>query len=625
MASGSMIGGRFRVDRLLGQGGMAEVYGTTDLATGRPTAVKLLKRDVASEGEAVERLKREARVLQSLDHPGIVKLETFGALDDSRIFIAMEWLVGETLGTRLRRVTTLEPEELTPIVTGVCGALEAAHHHGVIHRDLKPDNIFLVQSDSAPVKVLDFGVSKVTGSDQLTATGEVLGTPRYMAPEQLAAERDLDARTDVYALGVLLYEALAGRPPFLATVPTELIVAILHGKAAPLRAYCPNLSEALTAVVTRAMARAREARFPSAAALAAAWGDAVPAAPAVASPRAASTVALGSMSRADLPESSLLAAGPAARPGTFSQFAQAPAMPAAPGRPGLPVPGSAPPIPRTAHQAVNSPAPAVGSSSRAAQTPPREAFSTGPIRLPTHSGRVVLIAVGLLAGMVSAAVAVWALRTFGDSHGFALPPLFHAPLEPEEAPAPALASSPGPAPTVSPIAPSADSAAAPSADSSADSTGETGSGTHEKSVPVLTPESSDPRPVERSVAPPRSSPSKVVRSRRRRARSRSARRVPAMATTTAGQPDSRSARELLREARSLLRQGETERCLELVSRALQRHGGSSALRLQGDCFLRAGKRPEALRAYERFCQLAGDHPAIGEVRGLVESLGGQCR
>ena len=133
-------------------------------------------------------------------------------------------------------------QELAPIVAGACGGLSAAHDAGIVHRDLKPDNLFLAETTQGmQVKLLDFGISKVTGSDKLTHTGEVLGTPRYMAPEQLSAERDLDGRTDVYALGVILYEALAGSPPFVASTPTDLIIAILHGKSAPLRSFRPDL------------------------------------------------------------------------------------------------------------------------------------------------------------------------------------------------------------------------------------------------------------------------------------------------------------------------------------------------------------------------------------------------
>ena len=609
LPGGSVVGGRFRVECLLGRGGMAEVYGTTDLASGRRVAVKLLKRDVAGREEAVERLKREARVLQSLDHPGIVRLETFGALEDGRIFIAMEWLEGETLGSRLRRVGSLGAAELTPIVCGVCDALEAAHRTGVVHRDLKPDNVFLLNSEERPVKVLDFGVSKVTGSDQLTATGEVLGTPRYMAPEQLAAERDLDGRTDVYALGIVLYEALAGRPPFLASVPTELIVAILHGKAAPIRSYCPNLAEGVAAVVTRAMARARAARFPSAVAMSQAWLDAAPAAPPMEVVRPGiSTVALGSMSRADLPEAPRLAETPVVRPGTFRQFAQAGTLPAISAPQGLAAPGAASgALPQGgAPQALAVPVVAQPPpTDRHVASPAPKGYPSGSYALPTHSGRVLLIAVGLFAGVLSAAAAVWALRTFWKSPTREDTSGFDVPAESTRSTMPPL-DGPGAAPppvgaAVPPVEPRSGSGETPVAELPAGMSEQTSS-------------SQAPRP-------------EPARSRRRRS---STRRRRSVAKAQSPIPmtearDERSVREVLRDARTALREGNTGACLEQVGIALAKNGGSSALRLQGDCFLRAGNRAAALRSYERFCRLAGDHPAIGEVRGLVESMGGHCR
>ena len=215
-AVGAVIAGRFRIERSLGEGGMAEVFQAHDMAARHPVAIKLLKKDIANNPEAIERLRREAQVLERLDHPAVVKLETFGKLEDGRLFIAMEMLKGETLGDRMRREGRVDPADLSPVVAGACAGLAAAHDAGIVHRDLKPDNIFLEETDAGmQVKLLDFGISKVTGSDKLTQTGEVLGTPRYMAPEQLSAERDLDGRTDVYAMGVILYEALAGarRPP----------------------------------------------------------------------------------------------------------------------------------------------------------------------------------------------------------------------------------------------------------------------------------------------------------------------------------------------------------------------------------------------------------------------------
>ena len=276
---GDIVAGRFRIESELGHGGMARVFRVTDIATSKPFALKLLRAEIANDEEAIARLRREGELLDKLDNPAIVGIETYGKLEDGRLFLVMELLEGVTLGERIRQAKRLDPEELTPIVTGVVAGLHAAHQAGVVHRDLKPDNIFLTRAKTArgmetQVKILDFGISKAVGFERLTRTGQVLGTPRYMAPEQLAADHDLDARVDVYALGVILYEALAGQPPFVAVSPSELIVAILHGKITPLRVYRPDLGDAALTVVGRAMARAREARYGSARELAEAWVDA---------------------------------------------------------------------------------------------------------------------------------------------------------------------------------------------------------------------------------------------------------------------------------------------------------------------------------------------------------------
>ena len=279
-AAGSVIAGRFRVDVLLGSGGMATVYRAKDLATNKHVALKLLRRELSTIPEAASRFRREGELLQGFTHPGIVRVETFGALEDGTLFLAMELLEGETLGQMMRRRGALDPDEVAPILTGACAALASAHAKGIVHRDLKPDNVFLVRAEGASeddfqVKLLDFGISKVFGSERLTQTGELLGTPRYMAPEQLAADHDLDGRVDVYALGVMLYETLAACPPFLGSTPSDLIVAILNGKVAPLRSVRADLPPEIESVVMRTMARAREARYATPEALANAFVSAL--------------------------------------------------------------------------------------------------------------------------------------------------------------------------------------------------------------------------------------------------------------------------------------------------------------------------------------------------------------
>ena len=264
LEKGELIAGRYRIESTLGSGGMAVVYRAMDLATHRPVALKLMRRELNADRQAAARFAREGELLRTrLSHPSIVSAETYGELDNGALFMAMELLVGETLGQKLRREQTISLELCARVLVAVCAGLAVAHGEGVIHRDLKPDNIFLVSSDSSPelrVKILDFGISKIFGSERLTQTGQVIGTPRYMAPEQLRAE-DLDERVDVYALGVIAYEALAGKSPFAHVSASEAIVAIVNGKAEPLRHARPDVPEEVERVVMRAFAKDKKSRF----------------------------------------------------------------------------------------------------------------------------------------------------------------------------------------------------------------------------------------------------------------------------------------------------------------------------------------------------------------------------
>ena len=222
--AGEMVAGRYRIERPLGEGGMAQVFQATDLAGGAAVALKILRREVAESPEAVRRLRQEGEVLSQLQHPAIVSVHTYGQLESGQLFLAMELLEGETLRERLRRETRLDPEPLAPVVAGIVAGLEAAHGAGVVHRDLKPDNVFLARlpgQTGFQVKILDFGISKVAGGDRLTRTGQVLGTPRYMAPEHFL-RRQLGPQTDVFALASTFYEMLAGR----RAIPGENIDAI---------------------------------------------------------------------------------------------------------------------------------------------------------------------------------------------------------------------------------------------------------------------------------------------------------------------------------------------------------------------------------------------------------------
>jgi serine/threonine-protein kinase len=253
---------------------MGAVFEAEDTTTGEAVAVKVLHPEFFADPDIHRRFRRESSILTALEHPGIVRLLGVGTDEAGRSWTAMELLRGETLHDAMQREKKLAPSALLPIVDGICDALGAVHEHGVVHGDLKPGNIFLTR-EGAGVKLVDFGLSKVTGLDRLTKTGEVIGTPAYMAPELLTGEGELDGRVDTYALGVILYEALAGRQPFTERNPGKLMFDIVMGKHTPLIEAAPDVDPKVAAVVMKAMSSDRQARYADPHALAAALRDAL--------------------------------------------------------------------------------------------------------------------------------------------------------------------------------------------------------------------------------------------------------------------------------------------------------------------------------------------------------------
>jgi serine/threonine protein kinase len=249
---GFFFADRFKIDEVLGSGGMGTVYDAHDMQTGHRVALKVLKK-TKSSGESAERFRREAEILASIDHPGIVGIHGFGAAPDGTLWLAMEYLEGVTLREKVSRDGPMDPAELCPIITAACAALSETHARGVVHRDLKPDNIFLTSSTPPEVKILDFGLSLTLTSKKLTATGTIIGTPRYMAPEQIKSAHAAGAQADVYALGVIAYECLAGQSPFVASDHGQLLGAILTGRTQPLAALKPDYPEALDACLKKAI------------------------------------------------------------------------------------------------------------------------------------------------------------------------------------------------------------------------------------------------------------------------------------------------------------------------------------------------------------------------------------
>ncbi len=262
----AVIDDRYELVELLGSGGMAEVYLARDGVLDRNVALKVLRKQYADDEEFVERFRQEAKSAAKLSHPNIVSIYDQGRSEDGAYYMAMEYVPGETLKDRIREEGALSPAEATRIVLQVAGALQAAHERGVIHRDIKPQNVLLTEKGDA--KVTDFGIARaVSAVTRMTRTGVVLGTAGYMSPEQARGEPGGPA-SDLYSLGVVLYEMLTGNLPYEAE--SALVQAIKHISEPPSspREANPEVPEALDALTVRLLAKDPEERYPSAAALA---------------------------------------------------------------------------------------------------------------------------------------------------------------------------------------------------------------------------------------------------------------------------------------------------------------------------------------------------------------------
>lgn len=265
---GTLLAGRFRLDRRLGEGGMGIVWAATNTTTLRRVAIKLLKNERADDPHVKRRFLREGRAASAVHHPNVVEIFDVLELEDGTPAMVMELLEGESLGQRVRRKRVLPLAEVAEVLMPAVAAIGTAHAAGVVHRDLKPDNIFLSNGheNAVVVKVLDFGIAKITGekepghTDGLTGTGAMLGTPYYMAPEQLFTDETIDYRCDIWALGCILYECLAGVRPTQGENFADIIKLIARNAIVPLSEVAPQVPVEVSDLVTRMLSPDKEKR-----------------------------------------------------------------------------------------------------------------------------------------------------------------------------------------------------------------------------------------------------------------------------------------------------------------------------------------------------------------------------
>lgn len=282
MSSPRVLDGKYRLGKQIGEGGMGAVYEAEHLGLGARVAVKLLSESGVTDRKATARFRREARAMGAIRHENVVAVMDTGSDEDGVPYLVMELLEGESLSAVLRRDKFLTAKRASWIATQVLAGLSAAHDNGIVHRDLKPGNVFLSEQHGGveKVKILDFGISKLADASMtlnVTAEGAMIGTPNYMAPEQIRGDQNLDSRVDIYAVGILMYRMVTGRLPYAATSSDDLYRKVLDGKPVRPRARRPDIPEQLESVIMRAMHSERERRYHSASALRKAIHEAMPA------------------------------------------------------------------------------------------------------------------------------------------------------------------------------------------------------------------------------------------------------------------------------------------------------------------------------------------------------------
>ena len=265
--AGVAIGGRYRLEKLLGEGGMGVVYCAEHISLGKKVALKFLRGQMADDPVVLKRFQREARAAGSIDHPGIVAVTDFGEDGEHGCYYAMEYVPGHSLATILAEQGPFTPLEAARIGSELADTLFLAHQHGIIHRDLKPENIIMASRPGRPMqpKILDFGIAAFAADEdgaRLTRTGSVFGTPAYMSPEQAMGQR-VDERSDIYALGVVLYELVAGRPPFVGDDMLSTLEMVRSAPPEPPSRIQPGLAEGMESAILRCLQKSPDDRFQS--------------------------------------------------------------------------------------------------------------------------------------------------------------------------------------------------------------------------------------------------------------------------------------------------------------------------------------------------------------------------
>ncbi|MBL8610383.1 MAG: protein kinase, partial [Myxococcales bacterium] len=385
LGAGALVARRYRLRHVLGQGGMGVVWAADEEPSGRPVALKLLHGESAKDPKSHERFLREARAALTITHPNVARVHEVGETDSGTPFIVMDRLVGESLRARLATWGRLPVGDCAWIARGIVAAVGAAHRVAIVHRDLKPENVFLVPAGSPRphVLVLDFGIAKSmlpdAGAPSLTSTGTILGTPYYMAPEQIYGDVDVDARADVWALGVLIYECLYGQRPTEAAGVGQILKLITNDQIVPLARAAPHLPAEITALVDRMLSRHREGR-PSLAEVEAVLARLDPGpAGTMATPLAPTLAPRSAPMAPTVPQAPPSGLGAPTAPGPTPNLV-------VPATAALARPSASPPTPQGPH-------PTLGAS-----PPPTAGGSKAPLALAVAAGALALLGAASLAG-----------------------------------------------------------------------------------------------------------------------------------------------------------------------------------------------------------------------------------